>query len=458
MLEKEFPILKRKINGHKLVYLDNASTTQKPRVVIEAISNFYKFHNANIHRGIHTLSQEATQMYEEVRDKVQKFLNAKSRDEIIFTSGATEAINLVVWTWGHENIHRGDEILLTEMEHHSNLVPWQVLAKKKGARLKVMPLNLPPLNLPLIMGEKKKRKQVSPPPKGKGEGRRGWSLDLRNLDKLITKRTKIVALTHVSNVLGTVNPVEKIVKAAHKKGAIVLIDGAQAGGHLKIDVRKLDCDFYVLSGHKMYGPTGVGVLYGRRELLEKMPPYQTGGHMIKQVTFKDTTWNDLPWKFEAGTAPIAEVIGLGAAVDFLSGFPSPLAGEGSRVRGIKAIERHEFHLTTYALKKLKQIPDLAIYGPKDAKNRIGVISFNLKDVPPHDLASILDEQGIAIRTGHHCAMPLHEKLGLESTARISFAIYNTKEDFDKLIDGLNYARSVLSLRGVRLGRTTKQSQ
>jgi cysteine desulfurase/selenocysteine lyase len=401
MLSRLFPILTRKIHGHHLVYLDNAATTQKPQAVINAISDFYKQHNANIHRGIHTLSVEATNLYESSRDKIQKFLDAHEREEIIFTTGATEGINLVAWTWGQENIKRGDEILLTEMEHHSNLVPWQVLAKKKGAKLRFIPLT--------------------------AEGR----LDLRNLERLITRRTKIVSIAHISNVLGVVNPVKRIVRAAHAKGAVVLVDGAQAGGHLKINVQKLGCDFFVLSGHKMYGPTGVGILYGRRGLLEKMPPYKTGGHMIKKVGLTSHIWNDLPWKFEAGTANIAEVIGFGAAIDFLSKV------------GFQTISNHESRITNYALKKLQKIPGLTIYGPKDNKNRIGVISFNLKGIPAHDLASILDEKGIAIRTGHHCAMPLHEKLGIPSSARASFAIYNTKKDVDKLIAGLKYAKNLL---------------
>lgn len=402
MLEKHFPILKRKIRGRGLTYLDSASTTQKPMSVITAISNFYKFHNANIHRGIHTLSQEATEMYEGTRDKVQKFINARAREEIVFTSGATEAINLVVWTWGHENIHRGDEILLTEMEHHSNLVPWQLLAKKKGARIKYLPIST------------------------------NYRLPATSYYKFITPKTKLVSLAHISNVLGTINPIEKIIKLAHRKGARVLIDGAQAGGHIKVDVQKLDCDFYVLAGHKMYGPTGVGVLYGKKELLEQMPPYQSGGHMIKHVTFEGATWNDLPWKFEAGTANIAEVISLGAAIDFINKV------------GIKALTEHESKITNYALTKLQAVPGLTIYGPANIPQRIGVISFNLAGIPPHDLASLLDEQGIAIRTGHHCAMPLHQKLGIESSARASFAIYNTKKDIDKLINSLKLAQSILN--------------
>ena len=403
MRVNEFPILKRKINGKRLVYLDNASTTQKPRQVIEAISDFYQNHNANIHRGIHTLSQEATQMYEGARDKVKKFINAKHRGEIIFTSGATEAINLVAWTWGHENIHRGDEILLTEMEHHSNLVPWQILAKKKGARLKFIPIDQ--------------------------TGR----LDLKFFSQLLTPKTKLLSLTHVSNVLGTINPVEKMIRVAHKKGALVLIDGAQAGGHIPIDVQKLGADFYVLSGHKMYGPTGVGVLYGRKEILENMPPYQSGGHMIKSVDWQNSTWNGLPWKFEAGTAAIAEVIGLGAAVDSLNSY------------GIERIWNTEYRISEYALRKLCKIPGIEIYAPRIGKDRIGVISFNVKGVPPHDLASILDGQGIAIRTGHHCAMPLHQRLEVESSARVSLAIYNTKVDIDVLIKGIEHAQSIFGI-------------
>ena len=383
--------------------MDNASTTQKPRAVIEAISDFYQNHNANIHRGIHTLSQEATQMYEGARDKVKKFINAKHRGEIIFTSGATEAINLVAWTWGHENIHRGDEILLTEMEHHSNLVPWQILAKKKGARLKFIPIDQ--------------------------TGR----LDLKFFSQLLTPKTKLLSLTHVSNVLGTINPVEKMIRVAHKKGALVLIDGAQAGGHIPIDVQKLGADFYVLSGHKMYGPTGVGVLYGRKEILENMPPYQSGGHMIKSVDWQNSTWNGLPWKFEAGTAAIAEVIGLGAAVDSLNSY------------GIERIWNTEYRISEYALRKLCKIPGIEIYAPRIGKDRIGVISFNVKGVPPHDLASILDGQGIAIRTGHHCAMPLHQRLEVESSARVSLAIYNTKTDIDVLIEGIEHAQSIFGI-------------
>ena len=386
--------MKRKIRGHRLVYLDNAATTQKPIGVLEAMDEYYRKHNANIHRGIHTLSVEATDMYESARDKVRKFLNAGSREEIVFTGGATEAINLVVWTWGHENIHRGDEILLTEMEHHSNLVPWQELARKKGAQLKYIPLT------------------------------KSGQLNMKELPRLLTRKTKIVSVVHISNFLGTVNPVEKIVKAARKVGALTLIDGAQAGAHEGIDVRKIGCDFYVLSGHKMYGPTGVGVLYGKKEILQNMPPYQTGGHMIEEVDFERATWNVLPWKFEAGTAKIAEVIGLGAAVDFLNKASLP------------AIKNYESRIANYAFRKLKDIPGIMIYGPR---GRGPVIAFTSKAVPAHDLASLLDERGVAVRTGHHCTMPLHRKLGIQSSARASFALYNTKADVDALVDAVKLA-------------------
>ncbi len=458
MFEIEFPILKRKVNGRRLVYLDNASTTQKPESVLRVMDDFYRRHNANIHRGIHTLSQEATSLYEGARDKAQRFINAKHREEIIFTSGATEAINLVVWTWGHENIHRGDEILLTEMEHHSNLVPWQILAKKKGAKLRFMPIISPLPNPPPRGGGIKKK---FPSLDGRGWGRVTGALDLSNLNKLLTRKTRIVSIAHISNVLGTINPIEKIVRMAHKVGAVVLVDGAQAGAHLKIDVQKLGVDFYVLSGHKMYGPTGVGILYGHKKLLEAMPPYQYGGHMIKKVGWQSSTWAELPHKFEAGTANIAEVIGLGVAVDFLSFQLSPLPnppprGEGmesgigtkkkfpslegrGKGRVIDAAINHETELTNDALKKLKQIPGMIIYGPNE---RGPVVAFNIKGLPPHDLASLLDEQGIAIRTGHHCAMPLHKKLGIESSARVSFALYNTKKDIDELVEGIRNAIKV----------------
>ncbi len=442
MFERQFPILKRKIHGKRLIYLDNAATTQKPESVIRAMDDFYRRHNANVHRGIHTLAQEATNLYEGVRDKVQKFLNARYREEIIFTSGATEAINLVVWTWGHENIHRGDEILLTEMEHHSNLVPWQELAKKKGARLKFIPMNtsttspsFPPHHLgrggklsPQEMGRGARPPSSGRRPVGRGERSNHWGrLNLSNLNKLINRKTKIVALTHVSNVLGTINPIKKIAAAARRVGAKVLVDGAQAAGHLRIDVQRLGCDFYALSGHKMYGPTGVGVLYTRKQLLEKMPPYQTGGSMISEVDWQKAAWNELPWKFEAGTPNIAEVVGLGAAVDFLHKV------------GFEQISKHEARITKQVLKNLQKIREVEIWGPKTSENRAPVFSFTIAGLPPHDLASLLDREGVAIRTGHHCAMPLHRKLGLEGTARASFGIYNTEKDIAALIASIKHA-------------------
>jgi cysteine desulfurase/selenocysteine lyase len=426
MREKDFPILKKKINGHPLVYLDNAATTQKPSAVIESVSSFYKNQNANPHRGIHSLSREATELYENARDKVQKFIGAGSREEIIFTSSATEAINLVANSWGQTNIKRGDEIVLTEMEHHSNLVPWQMLAKSKGAKLKFIPFHNSPNPSYLKRGTKKEKAPSLNLREGKGE------LDLSKLDKLITKKTKLLSLVHVSNFLGTINPIEKIIKAARKAGAKVLIDGAQAGGHLKIDVRKLNCDFYVLSGHKMYGPTGIGVLYGKKELLSKMPPYQFGGHMIKKVGFDRTTFADLPYKFEAGTMPVAQAVGLGTAVDYLNAL------------GIDRIRNYESGIMKKAFVALSGISGVRIYGP-DIKKRGPIISFNVIGVPAHDLASILDDHGVAIRTGHHCAMPTHAKFGLTASARVSFALYNEKKDIQQLIKGIKDAKARFNL-------------
>ena len=404
MFERHFPLLRRKINDRRLVYLDNAATTQKPQSVIEAISDFYQNRNANIHRGIHALSHEATELYEGVRDKTRKFINARRREEIIFTGGTTDSINLIVWSWGGQNIKRGDEILLTEMEHHANLVPWQILAKKKGARLKFIPVS--------------------------ARGR----LELNNLNKLLNRKTKIVSLTHASNVLGTINPVAKIAAAARKKGILILIDGAQTAAREKIDVQKIGCDFFVCSGHKMYGPTGVGVLYAKRELLKQMPPYRYGGVMVNKVTLRGSAWNELPYKFEAGTPPIAQVAGLGAALDFLNS------------TGLDKIAKHERELTRYALKRLRGINGFEPFGPTDASDRGPVIAFNIKGIPPHDLAGILNDRGIAIRTGHHCAMPLHSKFGLAGTARASFAVYNTKRDVDSLIRGIKYAQSIFGLQ------------
>ena len=400
-IRAQFPLLKETVNGNPLIYFDNAATTQKPNAVIDAISNFYQHDNANVHRAVHTLGARATLAFEEVREKVQHFIHAKVPQECIFVRGTTEGINLVAQSFVAPRIEAGEGILITHMEHHSNIVPWQILAKKKRARLKYIPID--------------------------NQGR----LNLKTLPQLLTAKTKLLSVAHISNVLGTINPIEKIIQAAHRKGAKILIDGAQAGAHVKIDVQKLDADFYVLSGHKMFGPTGVGVLYGKKELLETMPPYQSGGHMIKKVNLESSTWADLPHKFEAGTASIADVIGLGSAVDFINKV------------GIKRISNLESRITNYVLKEMLKIKNLEIYGPKDSKNRIGVISFNLRGIPPHDLASILDSKGIAVRTGHHCAMPLHDKLGIESSARISLAIYNTEQDIDKFMAGLKYAAKLL---------------
>lgn len=402
MNSRQFPIFERKIRGNPLVYLDNAATTQKPRVVIEAMSEYYSRHNANVHRGVHTLAQEATRLFELTRDKVQKFINAKSREEIVFTRGATESLNLVAATWGEENIGPGDEIVLTEMEHHSNLVPWQRLVKKKRAKLRFISID--------------------------ENGR----LDSRSISRLIRRGVKLVSVMHASNVLGTINHVRAIARRAHAVGAKMVVDGAQAGAHLPIDVQKLNCDFYVLAGHKMYGPTGVGVLYGKKDLLENMPPYESGGHMIRTVSLMNATWNDPPGKFEAGTPSVAEVVGLGAAVDFIN------------KSGEKKLYRHEEQLLKYALQKLLKIDGLTLYGPKEGTDRLGVFSFTVAGVPPHDLATILDDRGIAVRTGHHCAMPLHSKLGAESTARASLAGYNTKKDIDELVRGIREAINIFA--------------
>ncbi len=393
-IKVDFPILSRQINGHQLVYLDNAATTQKPRLVIDAIGDYYRKHNANIYRGLHTLSEEATERFEKTRAHVAQFIGGVSTEEIIFTRGATEAINLVAYTWGEQNTKAGDEIVLTEMEHHANLVPWIMLAKKKNAVIKVIPIT--------------------------NDG----FLDMTSLDKIITPRAKLVAVTHVSNVLGTINPVEEIVRKAHARGAVALIDGAQAVPHMAVNVKDIDADFYVFSAHKMLGPTGVGVLYGKRDLLEKMPPFNMGGEMIREVTFANITWNDLPLKFEAGTPDIAGVISFDAALSYLDHF------------GMDAIRDHERRLTDYALTRLGALKGLTIHGPKKAADRGGVISFADEHVHPHDISTFLDSKGIAIRAGHHCAQPLVKLLGHVATARASMYIYNDEEDIDALYDAL----------------------
>lgn len=388
----DFPILRQLVRGKPLVYLDNAATTQKPLAVIEALDRYYRLDNANIHRGVHTLSERATAAYEGARETVRRFIGAHAIQEIVFVRGATEAINLVAQTWGRANIKAGDEILLSEMEHHSNIVPWQMLCQQVGATLKVIPIN------------------------DAGE------LQLDKLDALLTARTRLVGITHCSNALGTINPVREIIEKAHAVGAVVLVDGAQAVAHMPVDVQALDCDFYVFSSHKLYGPTGTGVLYGKESLLEAMPPWHGGGEMIKYVTFEKTMYNDLPAKFEAGTPHIAGGIGLGAAIDYVTQI------------GLDAIGAHEHDLLTYATQRVAEISELRIIGTARAKS--GILSFDLGRIHPHDIGTMLDHQGIAIRTGHHCAMPVMQHYCVPATARASFALYNTRADVDTLVAGI----------------------
>ena len=391
-VREDFPILKQKVNGKPLVYLDNAASTQKPRAVIDTVVRYYETCNANIHRGVHHLSQLATEEYEGARGKVKEFINAKETREVIFVRGTTEAINLVAASFGRKNVGPGDEVLITTMEHHSNIVPWQILCEEKGAKLRVVPIT------------------------DEGE------LRLDEFAKLLSPRTKIVSVVHVSNTLGTINPVRRIVELAHARNIPVLLDGAQAIPHLPIDVQALDCEFYAFSGHKLYGPTGVGVLYGKAKLLEALPPYQGGGEMISSVTFEKTTYNVIPHKFEAGTPNIAGVIGLGTAIDYLNEI------------GLENIAAHEQELLAYATERLQAIPGVRLIGT--AKERCGAISFVLDGVHPHDIGTILDEEGIALRTGHHCTQPLMDRFGVPATARAALAFYNTKEEIDALIRGI----------------------
>jgi cysteine desulfurase / selenocysteine lyase len=402
-IREDFPIFKRKVHRKPLIYFDNAATTQKPIQVINAIKEYYENYNANIHRAIHTLSEEATQKYEEAREKVRKFINARSDKEIIFVRNATEAINLVMYAWGLNNLKENDKIISTVMEHHSNIVPWQFLRDKVGLKLKFIDVN-----------------------------NQGF-LKLDELENILSKNTKLITVTHTSNVLGTINPIKEIGKIAHDNGSLILVDGAQSVPHMPIDVKKLDCDFLVFSGHKMLGPMGIGVLYCKEEILENIQPFLYGGDMIKYVTLEKSVWNDLPLKFEAGTSNVEGAIGLGAAIDYLNKI------------GMEDIRKHEIELTKYAIDKLSNLPNLDIYGPKKAEERGGVIAFNVKNVHSHDVAQILDEDGIAIRSGHHCAMPLHQKLGIESSARISFYLYNMKEEIDNFIEALGKISKVLRL-------------
>ncbi|ARK20849.1 cysteine desulfurase [Sporosarcina sp. P26b] len=393
-IRNHFPILDQEVNGHPLVYLDSAATSQKPVQVIEALNRYYRFDNSNVHRGVHTLGNRATDGYEGAREKVRKFINAKSTQEVIFMRGTTTAINTVAQSYGRANVSEGDEIVITHMEHHSNIIPWQQLAKETGAVLKYIDLE------------------------------EDGTLSLDKVRETITDKTKIVSIMYVSNVLGTMNPIEEITKIAHQHGAVMCVDAAQAAPHLKIDVQNLDCDFLAFSGHKMCGPTGIGVLYGKKDLLNNMEPIEFGGEMIDFVGLYESTWKELPWKFEGGTPIIAGAIGLGAAIDFLEEI------------GLDAIEKHEHELAGYAMDKMSEIDGLTIYGPRDPEKRAGLVTFNLDDVHPHDVATVLDMNGIAVRAGHHCAQPLMKWLQVSSTARASFYLYNTTDDVDRLVEGL----------------------
>ncbi|EGB9717435.1 TPA_asm: cysteine desulfurase [Listeria monocytogenes] len=402
-IRADFPILAQEINEKPLAYLDNAATSQKPKQVIEALTHYYEFDNANVHRGVHTLAARATDAYESARGKVAKFIHAREVAEIIFTRGTTSAINLVVDSYAEANIEAGDEIVISYLEHHSNLIPWQQLAKRKGAVLKYIELE------------------------------EDGTISVEQAKKTIGEKTKIVALAHVSNVLGTITPIKEIAAIAHQFGAVILVDGAQAVPHMEVDVVDLDADFYAFSGHKMMAPTGIGALYGKRELLDAMEPTEFGGEMIDFVELYDSTWKELPWKFEAGTPIIGGAIALGAAIDYLAEV------------GLANIQAHEQALASYAIEEMSKIEGITIYGPKDASKRCGLVTFNLEGAHPHDIATILDEDGVAIRAGHHCAQPLMKWLDVSSTARASFYIYNTKEEIDALIDGLKLTKEYFGL-------------
>ena len=392
-IRADFPILHQTVRGKPLIYLDNAATSQKPKAVLEAVNHFYTHDNSNVHRGVHVLSERATRAFEQARLRARQFINAPEAREIIFVRGSTEGVNLVAQTYGRQNVGPGDEILISTLEHHSNIVPWQMLCEEKQARLRVIPIN------------------------DEGE------ILLDEYEKLLSEKTKLVAMIHVSNSLGTINPVRRVVELAHLRGVPVLLDGAQAAPHLKIDVQELGCDFYTISGHKMFGPTGIGVLYGRTELLDAMPPYQGGGEMIRSVSFEKTTYNKLPHKFEAGTPNISGAVGLGAAMNYISSI------------GYEAIAAHEHDLLEYATAQLTSIPKVRLVGT--ARQKASVISFTIEGVHAHDVGTILDQDGIAVRAGHHCTQPLMERLGLDATARASFAFYNTREEVDALVEGVH---------------------
>ncbi|MGH7366324.1 MAG: SufS family cysteine desulfurase [Candidatus Rokuibacteriota bacterium] len=397
-IRKDFPILHQEVHGRPLVYLDSAATSQKPQVVIDALADYYARDNANVHRGVHRLSERATEAYEGARARIQRFLHAAHPREIVFVRGTTEGINLVAQTYGRRTVGRGDEVVVTALEHHSNIVPWQMLCEEQGAALRVVPID------------------------DAGE------IDVDAYERLLGERTRLVAIAHVSNALGTIVPVKRMIEAAHRRGVAVLVDGAQAAPHLRVDVRDLDCDFYTFSGHKTYGPTGIGALYGRAELLERMPPYQGGGDMIKSVAFEKTVYNDLPYKFEAGTPDIAGAIGLGAALEYLDGL------------GLDRVAAHEHALLVHATERLSSLPGLRLIGT--AREKASVLSFLVEGVHAHDVGSILDREGVAVRTGHHCAMPVMTRFGIAATARASLGLYNTREDVDALVAGLGKVREI----------------
>jgi cysteine desulfurase/selenocysteine lyase len=399
-IREDFPILRQAVHGKPLVYLDNAATAQKPRQVLDALNRFYETANSNVHRGVHYLSEQATRAYEDARITVQRFLGARLPREVIFVRGTTEAINLVAQSYGRQHVGPGDEIVVSTMEHHSNIVPWQLLCEEKGARLRVIPIN------------------------DAGE------FSLEDYETLLSDRTRLVAVVHVSNSLGTVNPVRQVIELAHRRGIPVLLDGAQSIQHLPVDVQDLDCDFFAFSGHKIYGPTGIGVLYGKGELLEKMPPYQGGGDMISSVTFAKTAYNVLPYKFEAGTPDIAGAIGLAAALDYVTAL------------GLERIAVHERDLLTYATEALAEVPKLRLIGT--ARDKASVVSFTLEGIHPHDIGTILDQEGIAIRTGHHCCQPVMDRYQVAATARASMGLYNTREEIDALVRGLEQVREVFA--------------
>jgi cysteine desulfurase / selenocysteine lyase len=399
----DFPVLEREVNGKRLVYLDSAATSQKPRQVLEAMDDYYRRSNANVHRGVYELGRESTELFEGARERVAAFTGADSATTI-FTKNVTEALNLVAYSWGRAHVGEGDEVLITQMEHHSNIVPWQLLCQERGARLRYLDVS--------------------------DEG----TLSLDELDSVLAEgRVKLVSVVHVSNVLGTINPVEEIVARARAAGAVTVVDAAQAVPQMPVDVTAIGADFYGWTGHKALGPTGIGVLHGRRDLLEEMPPFLGGGDMISRVELESSTWNELPWKFEAGTSPIAEAVGLGAAVDYLSAF------------GMDRVRAHEQALTGYGLERLAEIDGLRVFGPPDVERRGGAISFAIEGIHPHDIAEICDRDAICVRAGHHCAQPLMRRLGVPATARASFHVYNTREDVDRLVEGLRAARAVFGL-------------